>query len=94
MKAIKHHTIEPNRKQLPYNALYQCLEAYFGNNHRLPKPIYREHPEPEQGLRTVPFLSQYPLQLDYMRRRKHVTADYRTFIARRLRRWTQIKRSN
>ena len=70
MRALKHYTIEPKRKQLSYNALYQCLEAYFGKRYRLSEPIHQEYPEPEQGLRTVPFQSRYPLQLDYMRRRK------------------------
>lgn len=75
MKATKQHDT--------YNALHHCLEAHFGNcqaartsratllarnaTHGGRDWKYRE---PEQGFRTVPFLSSYPLQLDYMQRRK------------------------
>ena len=82
MKTLKCHTIEPNWKQLPYNTLGGCLEVYFGDKHSsrtVSRPTYQE---PEQGFRTVPFQSGYPLQLDYMRRRKT--------SARRSHRFTQI----
>ncbi|MDF7826040.1 hypothetical protein P4B35_18565 [Pontiellaceae bacterium B12227] len=70
MKAIKQHTIEPNWKQLPYNALHHCLEAHFGTRQSTTTSSHREYREAEQGRRTVPFQSRYPLQLDYMSRRK------------------------
>ncbi len=63
MRAIKH-------QETTYTALHHCLEAHFGNKRSVSEPIQREYREPEQGPRTVPFQSGYPLQLDYMRRRK------------------------
>ncbi len=66
MRTLKHHTIEPNT----HTALHHCLEAHFGNKRSHSEPAQREYREPEQGFCTVPFQSGYPLQLDYMRRRK------------------------
>ncbi len=63
MRTIKQH-------ETTYTALHHCLEAHFGNKRNHPEPAQRKYREPEQGFRTVPFQSRYPLQLDYMRRRK------------------------
>lgn len=53
-----------------YNALHHCLEAHFGSKHSTPASSHREYREADQGPRTVLFQSHYPLQLDYMGRRK------------------------
>jgi hypothetical protein len=63
MRAIKH-------QETTYNSLHLCLEAHFGNRHTARTSNAGEYQEAEQGPRTVPFQSRYPLQLDYMRRRK------------------------
>ncbi|MDF7806809.1 hypothetical protein P4E94_05110 [Pontiellaceae bacterium B12219] len=62
MRAVKHH-------ETTYNALHHCLEAYFGERNTLQNSRNLKYREAEQGRRTVPFQSSYPLQLDYMARR-------------------------
>jgi hypothetical protein len=63
MRMIKH-------PETTYTALHHCLEAHFGNKRSVSEPVQREYREPEQGFRTVPFQSGYPLQLDYMSARR------------------------
>ena len=63
MRIIKQH-------DTTYNSLHHCLEAHFGTKHRSSGPSPGKYREAEQGLRNVPFQSRYPLQLDYMTRRK------------------------
>ena len=72
MRILKHHTIEPNWKQLPYNTLGGCLEAHFGNKQESGARTPLEYQEPDQGFHTVMFKS-LPLQMNYMRRRKSST---------------------
>jgi hypothetical protein len=61
MRAIKHPA---------YTSLHHCLEAHFGERNTTRSSNGWKYREPEQGFRTVPFQSSYPLQLDYMARRK------------------------
>jgi hypothetical protein len=66
MRAVKQHSIEPD-----YSSLHHCLEAHFGDKHSATGRSHCKYREAEQGPRTVLFQSSYPLQLDYMRRRKN-----------------------
>ncbi|MDF7801514.1 hypothetical protein P4C99_18700 [Pontiellaceae bacterium B1224] len=61
MRAIKHPA---------YNSLHHCLEAHFGDRNAQRSSNDWKYREAEQGLRTVPFQSSYPLQLDYMSARR------------------------
>jgi hypothetical protein len=63
MRAIKPH-------ETTYNSLHHCLEAHFGERNAPKSSKGWKYRETEQGLRSVPFQSSYPLQLDYMCRRK------------------------
>lgn len=59
-----------NTPEIPYTALYACLEAHFGTKHSPSPTTPKKYKEPDQGFRTVMFKSKYPLKLNYMQRRK------------------------